>query len=70
MCWEVCVRTVTKDEELDEAAYERLRDSLFIAARRLSETQLLDLADGLHLTLRRRHPRDWEEARRGTSGFA
>ena len=64
------MRSFRRDQELDQATYEQLRDSVFIAARKLSETQLLDLADGLHITIRRRNPRSWEEARRGTSGFA
>lgn len=64
------MRSFKEDQELDQAAYEQLRDSVFIAARRLSETQLLELADGLHVTIRRRHPKSWQHARHGTSGFA
>jgi hypothetical protein len=60
---------LVQGNELDQAAYERFRDSVLIAARGLSETQLLDLADGLHVTIRHRNPKTWEEARSGTSGF-
>ena len=63
------MRSFKEDQELDQAAYEQLRDSVFIAARRLSETQLLELADGLHLTIRRRNPKSWRHARHGTSGL-
>lgn len=58
------------ETELDYAEYEQFRDSVIIASRQLSERQLLELADGLHAMLRHRNPRTWEQARRGTSGFA
>lgn len=55
---------------LCDADYERLRDGVIIASRRLSHAQLLELVDGLHAMIRLRNPRSWEQARRGTSGFA
>lgn len=54
---------------LDQGAYEQLRDRIVIAARGLSKGQMLDLTDALHVLIRHRGPRSWDEARAGTAGF-
>ncbi len=55
---------------MDERGFEQLRDSVVIAARGLSDEQILELSDNLHTVLRRRKHREWSEAKQGTAGFA
>jgi hypothetical protein len=54
----------------DPARYERLRDGLIIATQNLSDTQILELCDDLHSTVRRRRRLSWQQGRSGASGFA
>ena len=59
----------TGEPQLDPDAYEQLRDQIVIAARALSKGQMLDLTDALHVLIRHRAPKSWNEARAGTAGF-
>jgi|HubBroStandDraft_1064217.scaffolds.fasta_scaffold13452_2 hypothetical protein len=54
---------------LSQSQFEVIRDFLVVMSRRMTKEQVLELSDDLHLLMRRREPRNWEEARHGTSGF-
>lgn len=55
--------------KLSQSQFEVIRDFLVVMSRRMSKEQVLELSDDLHLLLRRREARTWDEARGGTSGF-
>ena len=55
--------------QLSQSQFEVIRDFLVVMSRRMTKAQVLELSDDLHLLMRRREPRTWEEARHGTSGF-
>ena len=54
---------------LTESQFEVIRDFMMIMSRRMSKQQVLEVSDDLHLLLRRRESRDWDQARAGTAGF-
>lgn len=58
-------------EGLDGAQFEMLRDSVGIAARRMTKDQVFEVADHLFAALKRRNEAVcWEYARKGgTEGF-
>jgi hypothetical protein len=56
--------------EFDPTHYERLRDGLIIATQNLSDSQIFELCDELHTTVRRRRRLSWQQGRSGASGFA
>jgi hypothetical protein len=56
--------------EFDPSHYERLRDGLISATQNLSDTQIFELCDDLHTTVRRRRRLSWQQARSGATGFA
>jgi hypothetical protein len=55
--------------KLSQTQFEVVRDFLVIMSRRMTKEQVLELTDDLHMLLRRRETRTWDEARQGTSGF-
>jgi hypothetical protein len=61
--------TETALKPLSESQFEVLRDFVMIMSRRMSKQQVLEVSDDLHLLLRRRENRSWDEARAGTVGF-
>ena len=61
--------TGTVLKPLTESQFEVLRDFVMIMSRRMSKQQVLEVSDDLHLLLRRRESRDWDQARQEIAGF-
>ncbi len=57
------------NEPLNAENFEALRDSLALAARRMDEAQILELADYLHSVLRHRGLQARDDAQQGAAGF-
>ncbi|HEY1751495.1 MAG TPA: hypothetical protein VGG29_09535 [Caulobacteraceae bacterium] len=55
--------------QLSQSQFEVIRDFLVVMSRRMTKAQMLEISDDLHLVLRRRETRSWDEARQGTAGF-
>jgi hypothetical protein len=61
--------TGTVMKPLTQSQFEVIRDFMMIMSRRMSRQQVLEVSADLHLLLRRRESRSWDEAREGTAGF-
>jgi hypothetical protein len=61
--------TGTVMKPLTQSQFEVIRDFMMIMSRRMSRQQVLEVSADLHLLLRRRESRSWDEAREGPAGF-